>query len=501
MNRRAAARREQTAAGIRGSFFNQYGVALPRSTNDVPDFVQAIRARIEAGPEFGYLAGGTSSLSGRSGTVISGGGGGRGAEEEGEDHLHAAAAPGVRAATPETAARPASRNLDHVGEHLQGGGSSSASTSSQAMSMAASSQPAHGAPGGAAPVFRGTTTTGEEDLTATTSAGAGPREEGGEMQLEFVSPRESPTGGAAGHNPPGAGSGADNAVTSTLLGPTAGANADQAQEFLAHLVSSGLQSQEVAELLAEEARLAAAHAWAASSSASSASSVAPSGAVSPEGDAAVALPSPSYEGSPVTIPAQHHNGRLRETLVELQGRLSRFPHHVARIQQSITELEHDAAGGVDQQPQQRGVGDTERTTFSTAASAQVVEDGSPTIAWDRRRRRESQLVTNRPATTGGTSTGSGAYTLPIPAVAPLSAPAATVEPDLIARPVSAPGSLEVGHDLCIVCQTNPRNASFVHGTTAHIACCYQCALETRRRNRNCPICRQRIELVVQNFQS
>eukprot|EP00392_Amoebophrya_sp_AT5.2_P008822 g8850.t1 len=156
-----------------------------------------------------------------------------------------------------------------------------------------------------------------------------------------------------------------------------GANADQAQEFLAHLVSSGLQSQEVAELLAEEARLAAAHAWAASSSASSASSVAPSGAVSPEGDAAVALPSPSYEGTP----------------------------------------------------------------------------------------------------------------------------AATVEPDLIARPVSAPGSLEVGHDLCIVCQTNPRNASFVHGTTAHIACCYQCALETRRRNRNCPICRQRIELVVQNFQS
>ncbi|CAD7952299.1 unnamed protein product [Amoebophrya sp. A120] len=76
-------------------------------------------------------------------------------------------------------------------------------------------------------------------------------------------------------------------------------------------------------------------------------------------------------------------------------------------------------------------------------------------------------------------------------------------------------TLLASEQLCIVCQEKERNASFVHGNTAHICCCYDCAMEifgtsndagARRRTGQgatalCPICRTRIDAVVKNFQS
>ena len=56
--------------------------------------------------------------------------------------------------------------------------------------------------------------------------------------------------------------------------------------------------------------------------------------------------------------------------------------------------------------------------------------------------------------------------------------------------------------------------SFVHGNTAHLATCEACAEHFRRydqiyindsdtddddRTENCPVCRQRIELIVKQF--
>ncbi|CAD7972359.1 unnamed protein product [Amoebophrya sp. A25] len=69
-------------------------------------------------------------------------------------------------------------------------------------------------------------------------------------------------------------------------------------------------------------------------------------------------------------------------------------------------------------------------------------------------------------------------------------------PSLAASPPRQPLSEQ---ELCIVCQEKPRNASFIHGSTAHIVCCYQCAMETMRRDGRCPMCRQRIDVVVRNY--
>lgn len=53
--------------------------------------------------------------------------------------------------------------------------------------------------------------------------------------------------------------------------------------------------------------------------------------------------------------------------------------------------------------------------------------------------------------------------------------------------------------LCIVCLQNFRNAVFVHNNTGHTCCCLGCAEELFQKGMACPICRESIDQVIQNF--
>lgn len=52
---------------------------------------------------------------------------------------------------------------------------------------------------------------------------------------------------------------------------------------------------------------------------------------------------------------------------------------------------------------------------------------------------------------------------------------------------------------CCICFDRPKDCAIIHGGTAHIACCFVCASATKAQNQGCPICRQPIELVVQQY--
>jgi len=54
-------------------------------------------------------------------------------------------------------------------------------------------------------------------------------------------------------------------------------------------------------------------------------------------------------------------------------------------------------------------------------------------------------------------------------------------------------------DLCVICLTQPRNASLVHGRTGHQVCCIGCAEKLKENKKKCPVCRKKIKLVVKNF--
>uniref|UniRef100_A0A7R9Z1H2 RING-type domain-containing protein n=1 Tax=Pseudictyota dubia TaxID=2749911 RepID=A0A7R9Z1H2_9STRA len=53
--------------------------------------------------------------------------------------------------------------------------------------------------------------------------------------------------------------------------------------------------------------------------------------------------------------------------------------------------------------------------------------------------------------------------------------------------------------LCLVCLSEERNATIVHGETGHIACCLTCARILKFRKMKCPVCRLKIDTVIQHF--
>mmetsp|Transcript_11968 Transcript_11968/g.14944 ORF Transcript_11968/g.14944 Transcript_11968/m.14944 type:complete len:799 (+) Transcript_11968:565-2961(+) len=77
---------------------------------------------------------------------------------------------------------------------------------------------------------------------------------------------------------------------------------------------------------------------------------------------------------------------------------------------------------------------------------------------------------------------------------------------LIRRSVSmgAPPALYGGSDYrvedrCLICLTEHRTATMVHGGTGHIACCLTCARILKARGDKCPVCRLPIDSVIQQF--
>jgi hypothetical protein len=54
-------------------------------------------------------------------------------------------------------------------------------------------------------------------------------------------------------------------------------------------------------------------------------------------------------------------------------------------------------------------------------------------------------------------------------------------------------------DKCLICLTEVRNSTIVHGETGHIACCLVCARVLKARGDRCPVCRLPIDCIIQQF--
>ena len=52
---------------------------------------------------------------------------------------------------------------------------------------------------------------------------------------------------------------------------------------------------------------------------------------------------------------------------------------------------------------------------------------------------------------------------------------------------------------CVICMEKATDATLVHGRTAHVCCCLDCAHNLMKLGQTCPMCRKPIESVLQLF--
>lgn len=66
--------------------------------------------------------------------------------------------------------------------------------------------------------------------------------------------------------------------------------------------------------------------------------------------------------------------------------------------------------------------------------------------------------------------------------------------------VSQPRVSDQKHsELCIMCNINPKNSIFLHGSIGHMCSCYKCAIRTWGINKRCPLCNCKARNVIKVF--
>ena len=58
---------------------------------------------------------------------------------------------------------------------------------------------------------------------------------------------------------------------------------------------------------------------------------------------------------------------------------------------------------------------------------------------------------------------------------------------------------DVDEHTCVICFDETRDATIVHGGTAHVCCCLRCAEQLQQQGQSCPMCRLPIESVLKLF--
>lgn len=61
---------------------------------------------------------------------------------------------------------------------------------------------------------------------------------------------------------------------------------------------------------------------------------------------------------------------------------------------------------------------------------------------------------------------------------------------------AVPEEVDPDSNLCVVCWDADKATTFLHGDTAHIACCIPCAQEIKDAGDPCPICRAPLDTVL-----
>ena len=75
----------------------------------------------------------------------------------------------------------------------------------------------------------------------------------------------------------------------------------------------------------------------------------------------------------------------------------------------------------------------------------------------------------------------------------------TVVPSMNLFRNGSPSLDHIHPNRCIICLSEERTATIVHGETGHIACCLICARILKARGDSCPVCREPIEKVISHF--
>jgi hypothetical protein len=59
--------------------------------------------------------------------------------------------------------------------------------------------------------------------------------------------------------------------------------------------------------------------------------------------------------------------------------------------------------------------------------------------------------------------------------------------------------VETDQMTCVICMEKPSDATLVHGRSAHVCCCLECASNLQHMGHSCPMCRKPIEAVLQLY--
>jgi E3 ubiquitin-protein ligase Mdm2 len=71
-----------------------------------------------------------------------------------------------------------------------------------------------------------------------------------------------------------------------------------------------------------------------------------------------------------------------------------------------------------------------------------------------------------------------------------------LETDALSLSSSVPAAAT---NTCMICISAPKNASIIHGSSGHQACCLRCAKRLKSRHLPCPVCRRPINRVIRNY--
>lgn len=191
---------------------------------------------------------------------------------------------------------------------------------------------------------------------------------------------------------------------------------------------------------------------------------------------------------------------MDEVVVELMGVDGSFDpydpglYHIEKQRQVLQEYNRSISSTANRsrrQPQRSGTGD-----LSSINDEEEEDDGQGGSG-----ERASGTLDTSGELSGATSSLTGSAATVVPAlyrsgVAAHSSSGASVGSHSSGKGC---GSKALADEKCLICLTENRSATIVHGETGHVACCLKCARILKARGDRCPVCRLPIDSVIQQF--
>eukprot|EP00051_Salpingoeca_urceolata_P022460 m.365949 g.365949 ORF g.365949 m.365949 type:complete len:286 (-) comp19974_c1_seq12:129-986(-) len=148
-------------------------------------------------------------------------------------------------------------------------------------------------------------------------------------------------------------------------------------------------------------------------------------------------------------------------------------------------------------------------TLDGQTAVQIAKDaGHPKVATELRKlvKKQDQAATAAasaaapaPAAAAAAASAPAQPTGAAAASAPASASSSGAAAASSSAAAAASSSAGSSDNDCTVCMDAPKDAVFVHGTSAHQACCLECAKKLKQTLKKCPICNLKIDAVAKNF--